>query len=102
MEFLALIYNVDIVIRLEVLFSLDDGRKVGSRVEGCAVGFSHDTRRKLLCIGRLRNINNKGALALVSESFILEILDQARDIRLRVALTFPEVEIHVKVCVVSL
>ena len=102
MEFLALIYDIDIVVRFEVLFSLNDGRKVGSRVEGRAVGFSYDTRRKFLRIGRLCDIYNESALALISKSLILEILDQARDIRLRVALTFPEIEIHVKVCVVSL
>ena len=102
MEFLALIYDIDIVVRFEIFFSLNDGRKVGSRVEGRAIGFSYDTRRKLLGIGRLGDINNESTLALICKSFILEVLDQARDIRLRVALTFPQVEIHVKVCVVSL
>ena len=102
MEFLTLVHYVDIVIRLEIFFSLNDGRKVGSRVEGRAVRFSYDTRRKLLGIGRLGDINNEGTLALICKSFILEVFDQARDIRLRVALTFPQVEIHVKVCVVSL
>ena len=102
MEFLALVHYVDIVIRLEIFFSLNDGRKVGSRVEGRTIGFSYDTRRKLLGISRLCDIYNEGTLALICKSFILEVLDQARDIRLRVALTFPQVEIHVKVCVVSL
>ena len=102
MEFLTLVHYVDIVIRLEIFFSLNDGRKVGSRVEGRTIGFSYDTRRKFLCISRLCDIYNESALALICKSFILEVLDQARDIRLRVALTFPQVEIHVKVCVVSL
>ena len=102
MEFLTLVHHVDIVVRLEIFFSLNDGRKIGRRVEGCTVRFSYDTRRKLLRIGRLCDIYNESALALISKSLILEIPDQARDIRLRVALTFPQVEIHVKVCVVSL
>ena len=102
MKLLALVHNIDVVVRLEIFLSLNDCCKVRSRIESGSVGFSHDTRRKLLRIGRLRDIDNKSTLALVSKSLILKILDQSRDIRLRVALPFPEIKINIEICIVSL
>ena len=71
MKLLALVHNIDVVIRLEIFFSLNDGRKVGSRVEGRTIGFSYDTRRIFLRIPFLCDIDNQRAIALIGKTFFL-------------------------------
>ena len=101
-KLLTLIGNVNVLDRMEILLTLDDGSQIGGCVQGSTVRLAHDTRRQLLGVGRLGYVYNQSALALVCQTLVLQVLNQPRNILLRVTLAFPEFKMNVQIVVVSL
>ena len=71
MKLLALVYDVNVAVRMEILLTFDDRRQIGSRIQRRTVGFADDTRRIFLRIPFLCDIDNQRAIALIGETFFL-------------------------------
>ena len=101
-KLLALIGNVYIFDRLEILLTLDDGSQVRGGIQCSPVRLADNTRRQLLRVRRFGDIYDQGALALVCKTLVLQILDQPWDVLLSITLTLPELEMNIQVVIVSL
>ena len=101
-KLLTLVCNVNILNRLKILLTLDDGSQVRGCIQSSSVRLADDTRRQLLGVGRFGDVYNQSALALVCQAFVLQILDQPRNVLLCVALSFPELKMNVQIAVVLL
>ena len=89
MEFLTLICNINIPVRAEFLLTLENRSQIRGGVECRTVGFADDTGREFLGITGLGDIDHQCALALISEFFLFQFLNQPRNIGLSITLSFP-------------
>lgn len=99
---LALVGEIENLSGVEVLLALDDGGKVGCRVERCAVGFEKNARRNFLRVGFFLHGNDKRAVGLDCQMLVLDDFEHRGDIRLRVGLSEPDIKADVEVFVVLL
>ena len=101
-ERLPAVRDVDVLIRMIQLLTLDDGAEVRGRIQCRTVRLTDHTRWNFLRIALLCNIHHQGALGLIRKSLINQILNQARNILLRITLALPEIEVNVEVAIVLL
>ena len=101
-KLLTFVCNINVFYWLEVLLTLQDSSQVRGCIQSSSVRLADDTRRQLLGVDRFGYVYNQSALALVCQAFVLQILDQPRNILFRIALAFPEFEMNIQVVVVSL
>ena len=87
-KLLALIGDVYIFDRLEILLTLDDGSQVRGGIQCSPVRLADNTRRQLLRVRRFGDIYDQGALALVCKTLVLQILDQPWDVLLSICLLY--------------
>ena len=71
MKLLALVYDVNVAVRMEILLTFDDRRQIGSRIQRRTIGFADDTRRIFLRIPFLCDIDNQRAIALIGKTLFL-------------------------------
>ena len=83
-----------------VLLPLNQSGKVGGGIKGGAVGFQDDAGRHLFLVLRLLHLHHQRALALHGVATVLQRLNHAGDIGLRVAFALPQVKFHIQVGVV--
>ena len=102
MKILALVHHIDIMVRMEILFPLHNGSQIGGGVKSGSVGLSDDTRRQFLGIRFLCNVHHQGSLALIRQSLFHKPIDHGGDIRLGIALTFPQIKLHIQIGVIFL
>ena len=101
-EGLPAVRDVDVLIRMIQLLTLDDGPEVRGRIQCRTVRLTDHAWRNLLRIVLLCDVHHQCALGLIRKSFINQVLNQTRNVLLRVALSLPEVEVNVEVSVVLL
>ena len=101
-QLLPLVGHVDVAVRAVKLLSLDQSREVAGGIEGRAVRLADDAGREFSGIPGLGDIHHQGAVALVGDAALLQVLDQPGNIRLDITLALPELKGHVQRVVVLL
>ena len=91
-EFLAFVYDVEDLIRIEEFYSFYDRCKVCCCIKGCSVGFEKHAWRDFFGICVFFDIYNECSLIFVCEALVFHHLDHIRDVWLCVGFLFPEVE----------
>ena len=99
---LALIDNVNDLIRVYVFHSLDNRSKICCIVEGSSIRFQDHAGRNLDLVVRLRDVDDQGSLIVVSITFRFQLLYHRSDIRLYCGFTVPQIEGDIQSFVVLL
>ena len=97
---LALVRQVQQLVRMVVLHALHDGGQVRRGVQRRAVALDEDARRQLLAVALLGHGHNKRALALDKHALGLQLLEHRGNVGLRVAFALPDVEADVQIVIV--
>ena len=100
MQFLAFVRDVDVSGGFIRLLSVQDRPQIRGGIQSRPVGLADDAGRQFLGIPLLGNIHHQSALAFVGKPFLLQILDQSRDVLLGVALSLPQIKGHPQIAVV--
>ena len=101
MKLLAVIYHIPDLIRVEVLFPLDNGGKVGGGVVAGMVGFTDNDRRHGGFVLRISHFHNQGAVAFRQKVFLGQYIHQPGNIPVCGALSVPKVKGHAQLFIVS-
>ena len=102
MKLLTLVHYIDDLVWMIVLLTLYNGSQICSGIKRRAVGFQDHTGRDFLCVAFFLHIYNQGSLVHISVTFLFQIIHQLRNIRICVGFAFPQVKIHIKLCVILL
>ena len=88
-ESLPLVGDVEHLVRLPVLHTLDHGRQVGGGIDGRAVALDENTGRNFFLVLFLGNGDDPGAVGEDCVTLFLHIGDHSRDVGIRIAFTQP-------------
>ena len=96
---LALVRQVQQLVRMVILHALHDGGQVRRGVQRRAVALDEDARRQLLAVALLGHGHDERALALDKHASAFSF-SSIGDVGLRVAFAFPDVEADVQIVIV--
>ena len=97
---LTFVHHIDDLIRIKQFPALNDRRQICRRIKSSAVRLQDDTRRHFLCIALLRHIDNQRTLIHVGIALFLHFFYHFRNVRLCIALLFPEIKFYVQIAIV--
>ena len=100
MQALALIRQVEDLIRMEIPLPLNQGGQICGIIQGGAIGFHQDAGRHFLLVSIFGDRENECAIAFHRQALGLHLLQHGGNIRLRIALTQPGLKMDVQIVIV--
>ncbi len=95
MHGLTFIRQINDLIWSEQLLPLHDSRQICGGIQRSPVGFQDNTWRKLFFIAFLCDVHHQRSLTHIGKTICLHLFHHIRDIRLGIALLFPQIKFNI-------